>query len=255
MLHAKARRGRPKGTGIDDKTRLETIARLLADDPSLKPTTAIKSIGITDPSAIRRLRDKFHEFSSGEAGPMSAAAPDLQLANDALENVSDAAMLRPQAKLGRAKHALSAGPSAARKVERVERIGRAPPLQIVAPTVPSAVPPPASVAAISAAVEAAQRAAAGRASVQTPAPPQASTAAVQPTAAAKSVPPPPADPAAWLMMWSGLGVRLVSTAVEAQLALGAALLRTPPFAAVARNQIAFNEMAMTMFGPFGSKAK
>jgi hypothetical protein len=29
-------------------------------DPDLRPTTAIKTLGITDPSVIRRLRDKFH---------------------------------------------------------------------------------------------------------------------------------------------------------------------------------------------------
>lgn len=56
----KSRRGRPKGTGIDDTSRLREIAAMIADDPELKPTTAIKNIGISDPSVIRRLRDKFN---------------------------------------------------------------------------------------------------------------------------------------------------------------------------------------------------
>ena len=60
MSEHKAQRGRPKGSGIDDRTRLQTIAAMIAANPELKPTTAIKSIGITDPSIIRRLRDKFH---------------------------------------------------------------------------------------------------------------------------------------------------------------------------------------------------
>jgi hypothetical protein len=58
---AQAKRGRPPGTGKNDTDRLRKIAELMAADPALKPTTAIKLIGETDPSAIRRLRDKFHE--------------------------------------------------------------------------------------------------------------------------------------------------------------------------------------------------
>ena len=55
------KRGRPPGTGKNDTDRLFKIAALMAADPALKPTTAIKRIGETDPSTIRRLRDKFHE--------------------------------------------------------------------------------------------------------------------------------------------------------------------------------------------------
>ena len=54
-----ARYGRPKGTGVDDARQLESLAALLAANPALKPTTAIRSLGVEDPSAIRRLRDKF----------------------------------------------------------------------------------------------------------------------------------------------------------------------------------------------------
>jgi len=53
------RYGRPKGSGLDDSRQLESIAALLAANPSLKPTTAIRSLGVEDPSVIRRLRDKF----------------------------------------------------------------------------------------------------------------------------------------------------------------------------------------------------
>jgi hypothetical protein len=53
------RYGRPRGTGLDDRAQLENLAALLAANPALKPTTAIRSLGVEDPSAIRRLRDKF----------------------------------------------------------------------------------------------------------------------------------------------------------------------------------------------------
>lgn len=52
------RRGRPRGSGLDDRVQLRRIADLLEADPALKPTTAIKALGVTDPSTIRRLRDK-----------------------------------------------------------------------------------------------------------------------------------------------------------------------------------------------------
>lgn len=58
MSREKGARGRPKGTGLDDTSRIRQIEALLDADPGLKPTTAIKAIGITDPSVIRRLRDK-----------------------------------------------------------------------------------------------------------------------------------------------------------------------------------------------------
>lgn len=54
----KGKRGRPVGTGIDDRIWLRELARLRRLDPAKAPTTAIKSLGITDPSTIRRLRDK-----------------------------------------------------------------------------------------------------------------------------------------------------------------------------------------------------
>jgi hypothetical protein len=52
------RRGRPKGSGINDDARLATIRGLLKDQPALTPTAAIRTSGVDDPSAIRRLRDK-----------------------------------------------------------------------------------------------------------------------------------------------------------------------------------------------------
>ena len=54
-----ARYGRPKGTGVDDSRQMESLAAHLAANPALRPTTAIRALGVEDPSIIRRLRDKF----------------------------------------------------------------------------------------------------------------------------------------------------------------------------------------------------
>lgn len=62
MLQAKLRRGRPKGTGIDDSDRIARLAEVLKVRPELSPTTAIRDMGFTDPSTIRRLRDKYKIF-------------------------------------------------------------------------------------------------------------------------------------------------------------------------------------------------
>jgi hypothetical protein len=59
MPTAQVRYGRPKGTSLDDRQQLQSIAALLAADPKLKPTTAIRALGVVDPSTVRRLRDKF----------------------------------------------------------------------------------------------------------------------------------------------------------------------------------------------------
>lgn len=58
------RRGRPIGTGIDDSDRLAHLDELLRNRPELKPTTAIRHMGFSDPSVIRRLRDKYKSFEA-----------------------------------------------------------------------------------------------------------------------------------------------------------------------------------------------
>ena len=74
MSETPRRRGRPKGTGIDDSTTLRTITSLLADNADLKPTTAIRRSGVTDPSVVRRLREKLKLVPSAP-GPRSALPP------------------------------------------------------------------------------------------------------------------------------------------------------------------------------------
>lgn len=63
MSEGKLRRGRPKGTGIDDGDRIARLAELIRIKPGMKPTTAIRAMGISDPSIIRRLRDKYSAYA------------------------------------------------------------------------------------------------------------------------------------------------------------------------------------------------
>ena len=74
MSDTPKRRGRPKGTGINDDQTLQTISGLLAANAELKPTTAIRQAGISDPSVVRRLREKLKIVHSGEpvTPPVSA---------------------------------------------------------------------------------------------------------------------------------------------------------------------------------------
>jgi hypothetical protein len=62
VLHESKRgRGRPKGSGKPDGPTLREVADLLLENPGLKPTTAIKRMGIKNPSDIRRLQAKWRE--------------------------------------------------------------------------------------------------------------------------------------------------------------------------------------------------
>lgn len=90
MTAAKLQRGRPKGSGINDQQKLDEIARLMSADPRMKPTTAIKAIGVTDPSTIRRLRDKFH-----------VAQPDL---NSNLQSGHTSAAVQSTPRVAALKH-------------------------------------------------------------------------------------------------------------------------------------------------------
>ncbi|MGQ0584924.1 MAG: hypothetical protein ACT4O6_23550 [Reyranella sp.] len=59
-------RGRPKGTGkMDDQRILLEVAGLIRADSTLKPTTAFRQlIGGDNPSAIRRLQEKWRRNKS-----------------------------------------------------------------------------------------------------------------------------------------------------------------------------------------------
>ncbi len=98
---------------------------MLEADPELKPTTAIKAIGISDPSTIRRLRDKlrgtsvsegeaikssgnFERGAASEAGPLGGAITAARrfvrtlsagrepLADEEMASEPEGAMLAPR---------------------------------------------------------------------------------------------------------------------------------------------------------------
>ena len=48
-------------TAINEYETLLKIAQLIASNPNMKRTTAIKRVGITNPSVVRRLLDKYQE--------------------------------------------------------------------------------------------------------------------------------------------------------------------------------------------------
>ncbi len=101
MAEGKATRGRPKGTGINDKTILLRIADLIVDNPNLKRTTAIKDIGIDNPSIIRRLRDKFAENETSLIAEARAARHARTGGKSAVQQVKG----KPAAKSGKGRPA------------------------------------------------------------------------------------------------------------------------------------------------------
>jgi hypothetical protein len=69
------KRGRPKGTDIDDYYVLLRIADVLLANPRKSRTAAIRQLGIRNPSLIRRLRDK---YTKREAALLSEAATNAR---------------------------------------------------------------------------------------------------------------------------------------------------------------------------------
>lgn len=55
------KRGRPVGTGIDDRARLARIEALMFSEPYLTAAAAMRRLGIDGESAVRRLRGKLKQ--------------------------------------------------------------------------------------------------------------------------------------------------------------------------------------------------
>jgi hypothetical protein len=207
MPEIKPRRGRPKGSGIDDRSRLRQLASLLRDKPDLKPTTAIRALGIKDPSAIRRLRDKFHLCRSElmiEIGQPAPIAPSVTVA-----------AVRP---------ARAAAPAPVRRALAAAQAAPAKTLAPVRPAVPRA-PEPAARAA----------------EVPRPLP------APEPAPAARRARELDRAGGEWMTAWCGLGLQAMTSAVAAQVEFTQQVVRLPPLTAALRHHLALSELAFALY--------
>lgn len=205
------RRGRPKGSGLDDRAYLEALDRLMAGDPTLKPTTAIKKLGITDPSAIRRLRDKLR--TGGEAQPLvlvaNSAAPSHATIESAAPNQVAQRVVVLQDDI---KVELPAASAAAPSVVA--------PLSVAPATVSPAQAPAAK----------------PREAAQKTFPPPASTPVSAEEAMAEA-----------FAKCCALGLFAAQVTAEAQLKVLEDLLKVPPFAVALKQHVYFNEVAKAFY--------
>lgn len=218
MTPNKAGRGRPKGTGLNDAAQLRAIAGLMASNPDLKPTTAIKTLGISDPSVIRRLRDK---FSAVESALIAEIAPQLPLTGKAPVQAAVVAPLKEAAPAVLAPGAMQA---ATTQCEASKSPPRAAPLAIVRSERK---------------IEPARRVEVQKAPfVPTPVPPRPERPRQFPL---------PSETG--LSDWMGMGLSLYALSVEAQFAVVGLMFQWPPLTAVLRSQVAFTEVAVAMTKP------
>lgn len=207
MNAVKAPRGRPKGTGINDQQRLADIARLMASDPHMKPTTAIKALGITDPSAIRRLRDKLNSAAETGKHKTNAALP-------------------PRATPGKVAALKFSEPVKRIEPERMPPPAAMPVAAAVTPPTPEPTPPASVTPPLSA----------------TPPAPPTQAPASERTAPAVAV--APSVPAAAVLL--GHGLHAAITLFEQQMLMAQSLMRLPPIRDLLLQQIALTEFMLSV---------
>lgn len=208
-------RGRPKGTGLNDAAQLRAIAGLMAADPGLRPTTAIKTLGITDPSVIRRLRDK---YSAAERELMAEIAPELPFGSEAAAPTAPVAVEPARPAIAQhAKSILVPEPNtpAARAEER-------------APMTTPVVTAPVAQA----------MAQAGKPAATTPAHKRLSRPLHLPKPSETELP-----------KWIGVGLSLYAFNLETQRVLLGTLMEWTPLAATLKTQLALTEAAIAMTSP------
>jgi hypothetical protein len=215
MTPSKSGRGRPKGTGLNDAAQLRAIAGLLAADPDLKPTTAIKQLGISDPSVIRRLRDKFHAVETALIAELNATSPPT--GEPALHSPVPAMAMPADVPAARTLNcaAVDANPGAGRVVTL--QTGRD-----------------------------AKKSRPVAASGQATAPAKIETLSAVRARRSAAVPLPSETE---LPMWLGIGLSLYALSVEAQFAVAGSMFQWPPMVAVLQSQVAFSELAIAMTMP------
>lgn len=212
MSETKRRRGRPKGSGIDDNARLLQVAALLRDDPDLKPTTAIRALGVKDPSAIRRLRDKFNaargQLTKSPGAPLPSAAP-VPIHGVRAESAPRTRAARHLAPVRRSVPAL---PQVAPIQRLASAVSPAAPEQRIALREPEFVPPREELPFFSA----------------------LRTREFQ-------------EGSAWVTAWCGLGLQAVTSAVAAQVEFTKHVVRLPPMTAALRHHLALSELAFALY--------
>jgi len=117
MTRSTPRRGRPNGTGKQDAVLLEAVAARLASDPSQSAAAVIRSLGVTDPSSVRRLREKLksHAPAPGRSSGRAAGKPLRSVAaarNRGPRLVEDAAKARADDTSGATKRSAPAATAA-----------------------------------------------------------------------------------------------------------------------------------------------
>ena len=214
MIPTKRHRGRPKGTGLNDFVQLKAIAGLMRSDPNLRPTTAIRQLGIQDPSVIRRLRDKFHACEAELMSELRAAARDTMAAS----RQHDPAPAMPEPAVRAPARAIAlATPESMRISQPLASLGRKPTAAATAP------------AETLLAQEAGQTAEPRRR--ERP---------------AREVLLPSETK---LPEWLGAGLSVYAMGMQAHFAVVGTLFEWPPLAAVLRTQVAFVELAVAAVRP------
>jgi hypothetical protein len=211
MTPSKPGRGRPKGSGLNDAAQLRAIAGLMAADPDLKPTTAIKTLGITDPSVIRRLRDKYWAVERQLIAEIAPQLPfgDGVAAAGQVDSRADCS-LNTASKLCARALPLQGHPSPSKSEPMV--------MAEALPTSGGIV----SFAAVSACAEnPARQRRTGPSNIALP--------------SQTELPP-----------WMGVGLSLYALSCEAQFAVIGTMFQWPPVAAVLASQVAFTELAIAM---------
>jgi len=216
------RRGRPKGSGLDDRVQLTNIARMLAADPALRPTTAIKLAGVTDPSTIRRLRDKLRQHADAPLARGSESNSITQ--GHAADGTPAPHLLAPEAapRAAQPPPVVTASVVACRHVAEPALRAAAP---LAAPAVAAALMAPPILPP----------------DPLPPSEPAASLAAQPDVVSAAELAQP--DEASWLTHWYALGLHALATTVEAQMGVVGEMLRVPPVACVLKQQVLLNEVA------------
>lgn len=234
MLPNKRTRGRPKGTGLNDFAHLKAIAGLMRSDPHLRPTTAIRQLGIQDPSVIRRLRDKFHAFETELKSELRADA------QEALEGH----LLDPDPVAGETE---ARAPARAIALATPEGARISQPVAVAArkPAAAKSLPQAAVPLTVAKVVE--ENPAALKLEARAPAKPDVQLAEPerrQRPARAVALPSETKLPE-----WLGVGLSVYAMSMEAHFAVVGTLFEWPPLAAVLRTQVAFTELAVAAVRP------